>query len=1477
MATITGTSGNDIIDNGVGEILAIPANSGFGDFDGAISYSPDGTKIAFENNVTNFYFGGGSYYSISVDLKDFSSGAVTLISSDGRTPIFSPDGTSVAFTSQASNLPGANGAVQIYLKNLTTGVVTLESPGGSPYTDPYSMLNGFSSGKIFFASSSTSLIPNAVDHVWHEYVKDLNTGVITLLPGTTNVGFATVSRDGSTVAFSAADPSSQTRSYVLNVATGAVTQISADHPPASIAISADGAEVAFGTGDNIFVENLLTGAIVQASVTPSGQSGAVSFIKPAFSPDGTKVAFVSDAALLPGDTNGTAHVYIKDLITGAVTLASTLANGQQSPPFFESLVFSPDGSHIAFLGAQPLSSNTGASNFTVYVDNLTGGGDNTLTGDLGADTFVFTPNQSGHSVVTDFSHAQGDRIDLSAFAAINSFAHLAAHMTQVGSDTQIALGGLTITLTGATVGALSNADFVLAPNQAPTVAASNHIVAASSSTAASSWFTYADANSDSVVTYRFWDGGQNGGYISTANTAHAPIGQNIDVAAEDLGSVVVHGGASGGSQTLWVQAFDGTDWGPWASFTLTTQPNHPPIATIANQTLAAHGVASVANLVNYSDVESSPATQYRFWDGGADATSGYFSDSASAHEASSANITVAAADLGSVQIHGGSSIGGGSETLWVQAYDGSDWGPWASFTLTTLPNTNHLPAASIANQTLAATAVVSVAGLLNYSDADSNAATQYHLWDSGTATNSGFFSDSNSAHEAVNANITVDAANLGSVQIHGGTAGGAETMMVQAFDGIDWGAWSSFTLTTLPNHAPAATVANQTMARSGVVSVAGLLTYTDADSNAATQYHFWDSSADSSSAYFSDSANAYEAANANITVAAANLASVQIHAGSNGAVETMWVQAFDGIDWGAWSSFTVTNPANHLPVTSIANQTLAANSVAAVAGLLSYSDADSDVATQYRFWDDGTAATSGYFSDSANAQEASGANITVAAANLSSVQIHGGSVGGTETLWVQAYDGTSWGAWSSFTLTTTPPPPPAVATIANQTLAANGTVSVAGLINYSDPGGHAATQYNFWDGGLDATSGYFSDSASAHEASGANITVAAANLSSVQIHGGSVGGTETLWVQAFDGIGWGAWSSFTLTTNPPPVNHPPVATIANQTVAANGTVSVAGLLTYSDADSDVATQYRFWDDGTGSTSGYFSDSAHAQDPSGANITVAAADIGSVQIHGGSVGGTETLWVQAYDGTSWGGWSSFTLTTTPPPPPAVATIANQTLAANGTVSVAGLINYSDPGGHAATQYQFWDGGLASTSGYFSDSAHAQDPSGANITVAAADLGSVQIHGGSVGGSETLWVQAFDGTSWGAWSSFTLTTLPNHPPVATIDNQTLAANGTVSVAGLIHYSDADGDAATQYRFWDSGLDASSGYFSDSASSHEPVQANITVAAANLSSVQIHGGSVGGTETLWVQAFDGTDWGAWSSFTLTTTPPAANHLLV
>ena len=55
----------------------------------------------------------------------------------------------------------------------------------------------------------------------------------------------------------------------------------------------------------------------------------------------------------------------------------------------------------------------------------------------------------------------------------------------------------------------------------------------------------------------------NSGYFWTPGNAHHAANTTIEVAASDLANVWVRGGTSAGSETMWVRAFDGTDWSDW--------------------------------------------------------------------------------------------------------------------------------------------------------------------------------------------------------------------------------------------------------------------------------------------------------------------------------------------------------------------------------------------------------------------------------------------------------------------------------------------------------------------------------------------------------------------------------------------------------------------------------------------------------------------------------------------------------------------------------------------------------------------------------------------------------------------------------------------------------------------------------------------------------------------------------------------------
>ena len=116
----------------------------------------------------------------------------------------------------------------------------------------------------------------------------------------------------------------------------------------------------------------MTGDLTLASTSDAGVKGNDSSLQPSLSADGTRVAFFSSTTNLdPADTDGLSDVYVKDLTTGDLTLASTSdaeVKGNDSS-FQPSL--STDGTKVAFAsGAANLDPADADFGRDVYVKEL---------------------------------------------------------------------------------------------------------------------------------------------------------------------------------------------------------------------------------------------------------------------------------------------------------------------------------------------------------------------------------------------------------------------------------------------------------------------------------------------------------------------------------------------------------------------------------------------------------------------------------------------------------------------------------------------------------------------------------------------------------------------------------------------------------------------------------------------------------------------------------------------------------------------------------------------------------------------------------------------------------------------------------------------------------------------------------------------------------------------------------------------------
>ena len=167
-------------------------------------------------------------------------------------------------------------------------------------------------------------------------------------------------------------------------------------------LSADGTKVTFITtaalvaGDtnysaDVYVKNLITGDVVRASIGASGEpvvrtNNAV--YDPTLSADGTKVAFTSDAPyLVDGDSGGSLDLFVKDLTTGAMTRVAA----SHRP------MFSPDGTKIVFIsGVRDLVAGDTNEAVDVFVKDLT----------TGVVTRVSTDASGGQGAGDSMSHAR---------------------------------------------------------------------------------------------------------------------------------------------------------------------------------------------------------------------------------------------------------------------------------------------------------------------------------------------------------------------------------------------------------------------------------------------------------------------------------------------------------------------------------------------------------------------------------------------------------------------------------------------------------------------------------------------------------------------------------------------------------------------------------------------------------------------------------------------------------------------------------------------------------------------------------------------------------------------------------------------------------------------------------------------------------------------------------------------------------------
>ncbi len=259
------------------------------------------------------------------------------------------------------------------------------TPAGSPGNGGSSDGAVTPSGRfVAFGSLATDLVPGDTNGFADAFVRDRRAGTTTRVSvdsggneGDGGSFYAVISANGRFVAFASratdlvpGDTNGVLDAFVRDLRTGETTRIST----AEDGTERDGESYAYGTwmsangrfvvfhsaatnlvpGDtngtyDVFLRDLKRGTITRVSVDSDGNQADNGSVEPSISANGRFVVFQSYATnLAPGDTNGFSDVFLHDLRTGATRRVSVDADGIEGNADCREPFVTSNGRFVAF-------------------------------------------------------------------------------------------------------------------------------------------------------------------------------------------------------------------------------------------------------------------------------------------------------------------------------------------------------------------------------------------------------------------------------------------------------------------------------------------------------------------------------------------------------------------------------------------------------------------------------------------------------------------------------------------------------------------------------------------------------------------------------------------------------------------------------------------------------------------------------------------------------------------------------------------------------------------------------------------------------------------------------------------------------------------------------------------------------------------------------------------------------------------------
>ncbi|GAB3735460.1 DPP IV N-terminal domain-containing protein [Spirosoma lituiforme] len=336
-------------------------------------WSPDGKQLVFSSDRS------GNYDIWQLNLADGKLTQLTHDLANDFNPAFSPDGKQIAFISDRTDAPG------VYVltpgtdeKLITPAIGKLAGVGWQPDGSHlyYNILNNTQSGlaTVSLTNNKAQILTEVSDDVFPFRVSWLSATEYLYTANGLLKRRKIGSKTDQTIPFQALI------ALPRNTYKRKVYDFDSQKPQPVLgikgaAISPDGKQIAFAALGDLWL-------LTKGTKTPERMTqGPTMELEPAWSPDGTKLAYVSDR-------NGTMDVWIRDLRTGQDRSLVDMTDDLHYP------TWSPDGSKLAFYQSDPRNA-WGRS--TLYVADVTYTADVTAPKTRKVHESIFVPSQASWS------------------------------------------------------------------------------------------------------------------------------------------------------------------------------------------------------------------------------------------------------------------------------------------------------------------------------------------------------------------------------------------------------------------------------------------------------------------------------------------------------------------------------------------------------------------------------------------------------------------------------------------------------------------------------------------------------------------------------------------------------------------------------------------------------------------------------------------------------------------------------------------------------------------------------------------------------------------------------------------------------------------------------------------------------------------------------------------------------------------------